>query len=411
MKKIFIKIYNLIPSFVRKSATRHFFKVVYPEKIYKDIIYKIAETNDELKQAFTLIQENYENAKIVGKSTSGLRVTKYNLLPTTTVFIAVLNNEVIGTVSQILDTPMGLPADQISDLSMYREQGARISEISGLVVAKKWRSRNSAIFLALTTSVVNYAHQYLGSQYFVAVTHKRAKFFYEDIFLFKSLLRKKNNYQFVNDTSAHPMIMDANDYPNNFKVSYGNTPPLKNPFNIFTDPVWKSNVILPEKNNFKISHNNISNETLEEFLLISPNLLKEMTIQDQLTIENSHFYTKYKKSFYRGTHTYNRSSARIDTYFEMNLLGETNKVKIICHEVSKKGICLRTSLPLNEGDLFDLEFETSIGKLIIGVEVVWTNHMKVGCIVKNQNKNKWDLFYDNISGQVESDQIVLSKAS
>lgn len=78
-------------------------------------IFKLAETRDELEQAFRVLHDAYVGQGYMDPHPSGLRVTKYHALPTTAVLITkdLRTNEVVATVSIVRNTALGLPLDSV----------------------------------------------------------------------------------------------------------------------------------------------------------------------------------------------------------------------------------------------------------------------------------------------------------
>ena len=68
--------------------------------------------------------------RVHGPDPSGLRVTPYHALPTTTTLFACFDGEIIGTLSIIREGVFGLPLQSVFDLTAVRAQGGRIAEIS-----------------------------------------------------------------------------------------------------------------------------------------------------------------------------------------------------------------------------------------------------------------------------------------
>ena len=65
------------------------------------------------RAAFELVYRAYLRAGLCGENELGMRWTEYQLLPTSDIFIGVLNGEVISTLSLIRDGERGLPMEEI----------------------------------------------------------------------------------------------------------------------------------------------------------------------------------------------------------------------------------------------------------------------------------------------------------
>lgn len=101
-----------------------------------EVTYKIASSRDELERALQLVYREYlRRGYILPKYyKSGLRITLHNAVPGTTVFIALHEGEVVGAVTLIPDSPLGLPMDQEyqSDVDSLRQAGRKICEVGQL---------------------------------------------------------------------------------------------------------------------------------------------------------------------------------------------------------------------------------------------------------------------------------------
>lgn len=108
-------------------------------------VFKIADSGNELIQAFHLLYHEYLRAGYVAENSSRLLFTKYHLLPTTTVFLAFSEGEALSTATSVRDSgAFGLPMDDIFriELDELRNQHRRILEISSLASDRNRFSRD-----------------------------------------------------------------------------------------------------------------------------------------------------------------------------------------------------------------------------------------------------------------------------
>lgn len=131
------------------------------------IAFKVAQTQEELESAYKLVWEAYVSTGLQHDSGAGIRFTKYHLLPTTRVLIATYNSEmekehkdrdytnihektvVIGTLSIVEDSPLGLPMEEIcgSNVMELRANGHKLVEIIALAINPEYRKHNIAMYL------------------------------------------------------------------------------------------------------------------------------------------------------------------------------------------------------------------------------------------------------------------------
>ncbi|HEX7447584.1 MAG TPA: hypothetical protein VF306_08570, partial [Pirellulales bacterium] len=79
------------------------------------VAFKVADSFAEREAAFRLVYAAYTRAGLIEQNPFQMRVTPYQLLDTTDMFVAVQAGEVISTVSLVSDGEIGLPMEAIYD--------------------------------------------------------------------------------------------------------------------------------------------------------------------------------------------------------------------------------------------------------------------------------------------------------
>lgn len=143
-----------------------------------EVEYKIASSREDLEQAFSLIYKEYLTRGFILPKyyKSGLRITLNNIVPGTTVFVAMKNKEVVATNAIIPDSELGLPLDM-----GYRSQA------DGL--RKSGRKICEAGYLAIKTDL-------FGRGYFSMFNFKKLDFMFT---LFKLMFQYALNYAKFDD--------------------------------------------------------------------------------------------------------------------------------------------------------------------------------------------------------------------
>ncbi len=149
----------------------------------RDYAIKTATSREEWIEAFSLAHDRYVELGYMDTDSSGIRLRIQNILPSTRVFTAKYQGRVVATATLIIDSPLGLPADDIykKELDALRNKGRLISEGSSLVTAKEFKCSN--IFMLLFKVVYAYAEYAQIDDICIAVNPKHTRF-YEDILLF-----------------------------------------------------------------------------------------------------------------------------------------------------------------------------------------------------------------------------------
>ena len=116
---------------------------------HPNLVLKIAETRDELEACFSLLHDAYVSSGYMKPHPSGLRVTVYHALPTTTTLCAKFDGKVVGTLSIVREGVFGFPMQSVFDLEAVRTQGGNIAEISALAIHPDFRKTGGAILFPL----------------------------------------------------------------------------------------------------------------------------------------------------------------------------------------------------------------------------------------------------------------------
>ncbi|OYZ21267.1 MAG: hypothetical protein B7Y39_09550 [Bdellovibrio sp. 28-41-41] len=275
--KYFLKfLFSILPTQLRYAVYRRLVKI--PRNVPENIVFKIADTTDELESAFKLLHDCYVDVGLMKPDASGMRVTPYHALPSTTTLVAKVQNDVVATLTIIRDSPMGLPCDSFVDLTGLRSGGDRIAEISALAIKRGYRG--SLLFYLLKfmyESCVNC----LGVDHLIATltTDSQSNALYESILFFKPIDSKPEiNYAFSNFRpviAEHLNLHEAHDI---FKKYYSEKNPKRDLFSFFTKEVFKFNQF-PDRRYHMIDYSVMTVENFKYFFIDKSSALKNMPIE------------------------------------------------------------------------------------------------------------------------------------
>lgn len=147
--KLMRKIISLMPEKQRHKFIRS--KILVGSGAPAHIIFKLAETKEELEQAFQVLHEAYVEQKYMDPHPSGMRVTPYHALPTTSVLIAkdTTTGKVVATISIVRNTALGLPLDKVFPMGKMKKKFRHLAEVSSLAIQKKYRVNPTDVFWPL----------------------------------------------------------------------------------------------------------------------------------------------------------------------------------------------------------------------------------------------------------------------
>ena len=167
-----------------------------------DISYRIAGTREEREAAFRLLYASYLRGGLGEINRHQMRVTPYHLLPTTEMFIAEYQGQVIFTMSLVTDGALGVPMEHVygDEIAGLRGRGLRFGEISCLADRRASMQRFFPVFLRASRVMVQYAHRQ-GLDAVLAAVHPKHARFYRRCFDFR-VMGEQRDYPNVRNRPA-----------------------------------------------------------------------------------------------------------------------------------------------------------------------------------------------------------------
>lgn len=377
-----------MPRFVRDPFIRSQLRLSY--EAYDDIEIKIAETKEELEQAFAILHDAYLETDLIQREESGIRVTKYHSLPSTVTIIVKKNGEVAGTVSLIMDSPFGLPIDQTTDISSIRANSARVAEVSSLAVKKDSGLRRGRILIPLTTFLHYYAEHIAGVDALVCVVNKSAKLFYEGIMLFESIKADNIDYSFVNAKEICPLVLRVGDeHRDRIEKLYRKKPAEKN-LHLYRYGGKQPSCWKMPKYQYRIAGaTQITTEKIEHFFKVKTRLFDTFSQKEIDILGHTYVHPYITKLLPKtGEKEILRKNIRYpvncDAKFASISRPEIVIGKII--EASNNGFAFHSTTALKINDSFIMETEISKGvKVKMQANIIWANEKsnKYGALIQN----------------------------
>ncbi|WP_272699608.1 N-acyl amino acid synthase FeeM domain-containing protein [Desulfovibrio sp. Fe33] len=251
---------------------------------------KIAETKEELEQAFKTVYSVYRGTNYIAEDhPSEMSYSVFSLLPTTCAFIFKEYLTVISTMSFYIDSEaFGLPMDSLykQEIDALRAQGRKVAEIGALATPRRRRWSNLVVYLS--KALFNYAHLTGVDDMCIMVNPKHVRF-YKDIFLFQDF-GEERWYKGVN-APAVALRISFRDYNDAMFEAYGQSDFDTNLYGFFTrvnNSILAPHILQPVERNKPLSP-----ENLRYFLSLRPEIL------DGLTAEQlDQFKLLYHEAFY-----------------------------------------------------------------------------------------------------------------
>lgn len=239
------KFFSVLPRSVRFEIYR--LMVICDPSPEDRLTLKIAETREELEACFRLLHDAYVSAGFMKPDPSGMRITMYHALPTTTTLCAKFDGEVVGTISMIREGVFGFPLQSIFDLSAVRARGGQIAEISALAVHPKFRKTSGAILFPMMKFMRQYCAEYFDTHHIVIAVNPDKIELYEALLFFSRL--KENvvdSYDFANGAPAVGASLDLVAARELSRTGYRGRPVHKNLYKYMFELNLK-NIVLPRR--------------------------------------------------------------------------------------------------------------------------------------------------------------------
>jgi GNAT superfamily N-acetyltransferase len=269
------KLFNILPQKRRFAVYRNF--VECNPAPSERLVLKIADTQEELEACFTLLHDAYVGSGFMTPELSGMRVTIYHALPTTTTLCAKYDGQVVGTLSLIRESVLGFPLQRIFDLTAVREKKGNIAEVSALAVHRKFRRTGGSILFPLMKFMYEYCTTFFDTRHLVIAVNPRHIEMYESLLFFRRLTQNVvENYDFVNGAPAVGATLDLRAAKEIFRKYYGDKPPRRNLFAFFTQ-VNLPNIRLPQRRFYTTNDPVLTPELLDYFFNVRTNVFAELS--------------------------------------------------------------------------------------------------------------------------------------
>lgn len=179
------------------------------DKLNGRVDFALARGIQSFDAAFRLVHDQYVWRSYMNPRPSGRRLSVHHALPTTKVFVAEAGCQVVGTVTLIQDSLIGLPMDDLyrAELALLREEGRLVAEASALALHPDYRSAGAVILLHLVRMLVIYAAEVARLDDLCIVVNPRHVGFYRQVLEFEPFGRLRS-FAKVNGAPAAALRLD-----------------------------------------------------------------------------------------------------------------------------------------------------------------------------------------------------------
>ncbi|MHB1198045.1 MAG: GNAT family N-acetyltransferase [Polaromonas sp.] len=287
------KAFSFFPQALRFAVYRSF--VDCDPRPDKRLVLKIAETKEELEACFRLLHDAYVGSGFMRPDPSGMRVTIYHALPTTTTLCAKFDGEVVGTISLIRESVFGFPLQSIFNLQEIREHKGRIAEVSALAVHPKFRNTGGTILFPLMKFMYEYCTTFFDTRHLVIAVNPNRIEMYESLLFFERLTENPvDHYDFANGAPAVGASVDLHLAPGIFKQVYGKKPRRKNLYLYFLR-TRLHNIVMPSRRYFTTNDPVITPDLLDYFFNQSTPTFQNLSEREKGLLHSIYNLPEYKQ--------------------------------------------------------------------------------------------------------------------
>jgi GNAT superfamily N-acetyltransferase len=319
------------------------------------LVLKIAETKEELEACFQLLHDAYVGSGFMKPDPSGLRVTIYHALPTTTTLCAKFDGEVVGTISLIRESVFGFPLQAIFDLKHVREKPGKIAEVSALAVHPRFRATGGSILFPLMKYMYQYCATYFDTRHLVIAVNPNRIEMYESLLFFNRLTETHvENYDFANGAPAVGASLDLRAAPELLKRVYAGKPKRKN-LHYYFMRLKLPNIQVPNRRYFTTNDPVMTPELLDYFFNQRTHGFQHLSEREKALLHSIYSLPEYKAvlppvfvdtDLQSSLRQHQRYVIKCPGTFSATVDGKTTRYDLKLVEFSEYGFLAHSKVPL-----------------------------------------------------------------
>jgi hypothetical protein len=386
-EKLAGRVFDLLPERLRAAAHEPSLRLDKP--LSKKFVFKLAQTQAELEACFRLLHDEYVKAGLMEPDPSGMRVTIYHALPTTSMLMCRYGQQVVGTVSLIRKSKLGFPMQQAFNLEEVFQIGGNVAEVSALAVSSRFHAPRDLVLIPMLKFLYEYAEYRFDTRHLVIAVNPRHIGIYEKVFCFSRLHQHAvSHYDYVGGAPAVGAHLDLVMAKEIFFQKYKDQPDEKNLYHYFT-AASLPNGRFPHRRFNTTTDPVMTPELLDYFFNKQTRIfstLKAQEVQLLHTIYNLPEYRRYLPSRaedlpreHRRERTHRRFPVRCPARLHINRVGVCHTVALTVYECSEKVFCARSERPLSVGLSGEVEVE-------LGEFEKCTLLVQVKCLSRHSNR-------------------------
>ncbi len=331
-------------------------------------IFKLAETREELEQAFKVLHDAYVGQGYMDPHPSGMRVTKYHALPTTAVLVAkdTRTDTVVATVSIVRNTALGLPLDSIFPLEDIKKKYRHLAEVSSLAIGKDHRGDPGLLLWPLLRYFYKYIRDVMRVDAYVIGVNPSWHDLYKGILSFTKLEGFHSaSYSFVNNAPVSAYFVDVVEQEFLFYKNYAHLPKESNFYRYYKQSKMPaSQYQFPLRRYYSVQNTVMNKEFLNYFFVEKTDALSLFTEEEKNIVQQYYPVPQYSNVIF-GDDTFLlenfRSAERFITRFSAKIKIDgtfENDLEVTVLDFSVNGLKIETDIELP----FQVDLRVGIGQ-------------------------------------------------
>lgn len=365
----------MLPSGIMYRMIRS--RIVIRPNLDDDIELKIADTLEELENALSLLNICYKEEGFIDPQSSFYELNKYQLLPTASIIIAKKGSKVVGTLTLVRRSSIGLPLEQVFDISNDAVDNEGCAEITCLAIDRQYRRQTGTDFLfPLMKYMYEYAINYFNVKKLFIACYPKDSHFYKALLEFTDI--STNCY--VADYKGAPaqaLVLDLQMAYIKMQKTYKGAPLEQDLFQYFTVlklPQFK----YPDRTYHKIIDANWDRNSLD-FLINHRNYkMSKLSESEAATLRNWYLENE-SGTFFRSKTDYifKRKERRFESanpIFFSNIQIDTQLPSYSVRDISLNGMRIYSKYRFDESKTYEVQVEVAKDMYcILKMKLIWSS--------------------------------------
>ncbi len=378
------KLIKYLPEFIKDNLIRSSISINYD--ITDEYRFRLASSESDFRQVGKLIYKRYRDAGIQKDDHQSERLTIYQALPNSATLMMLKDEKLIGTVTLIGDSSIGLPSKKIANIENLL-LSKRCAEVSCLAIDREYKGK---FLMYLFKYVYEVAYYLLRVEYLIISTTEKSSIgenLYRPLLLFnESHESKVMSYEDANGEKCKTQVLDVANAKHFYKEVYRGKAKEKNIYHFFIKHKCKSfdldyKVDIPNPITYEAAFNVILKNSF-----VNNQITNDMTQKIISFYNGSPYEEEIMKHFSKVTGQYSKRRHQRFPCFDNALLVKDSKyMKVQLLNLSESGMQLYYKSEKQKdqkdivGDTYQLYWLKQSDEFISKkIKVIWQKENRIG---------------------------------